>query len=104
MMSEPVAGETAVVDPLPFRYSRCTDGSKPAPSPLAQENRDGPELPDDAPPPSTVEPGDARSAAGTRRFRERLDLPDLRRGATRRLRPGQVDAGHLPDSGAQAGR
>lgn len=28
-------GETPVVDPAPFRYTRFTDGSRPIPSPLA---------------------------------------------------------------------
>ncbi len=35
LMAELVTGETPVVDPSPFRYSRFADGSKPAPSPLA---------------------------------------------------------------------
>jgi glycine/D-amino acid oxidase-like deaminating enzyme len=35
LMAELVTGETPVVDPSPFRYNRFTDGSKPAPSPLA---------------------------------------------------------------------
>jgi glycine/D-amino acid oxidase-like deaminating enzyme len=35
LMAQLVMGETPVVDPSPFRYSRFTDGSKPAPSPLA---------------------------------------------------------------------
>ena len=35
LMAELVTGETPVVDPSPFRYSRFSDGSKPAPSPLA---------------------------------------------------------------------
>jgi glycine/D-amino acid oxidase-like deaminating enzyme len=35
LMAELVAGETPVVDPTPFRYSRFTDGSRPQPSPLA---------------------------------------------------------------------
>ncbi len=34
LMAELVAGETPVVDPTPFRYSRFTDGSRPQPSPL----------------------------------------------------------------------
>ena len=34
-MAELVTGETPVVDPTPFRYSRFTDGSRPQPSPLA---------------------------------------------------------------------
>jgi glycine/D-amino acid oxidase-like deaminating enzyme len=34
LMAELVAGETPVVDPTPFRYSRFTDGSNPRPSPL----------------------------------------------------------------------
>jgi hypothetical protein len=33
-MAEIVAGETPVVDPTPFRYSRFTDGTRPVPSPL----------------------------------------------------------------------
>ena len=33
-MAELVTGETPVVDPAPFRYSRFTDGSRPRPSPL----------------------------------------------------------------------
>ncbi len=35
LMAELVTGETPVVDPAPFRYSRFTDGSRPKPSPLA---------------------------------------------------------------------
>ena len=35
LMAELVLGETPVVDPEPFRYSRFTDGSHPRPSPLA---------------------------------------------------------------------
>jgi glycine/D-amino acid oxidase-like deaminating enzyme len=35
LMAEIVTGETPVVDPTPFRYSRFTDGSRPRPSPLA---------------------------------------------------------------------
>jgi glycine/D-amino acid oxidase-like deaminating enzyme len=35
LMAELVMGETPVVDPAPFRYSRFTDGSRPRPSPLA---------------------------------------------------------------------
>jgi glycine/D-amino acid oxidase-like deaminating enzyme len=35
LMAEIVTGETPVVDPAPFRYSRFTDGSRPQPSPLA---------------------------------------------------------------------
>ena len=35
LMAELVMGETPVVDPAPFRYSRFTDGSRPLPSPLA---------------------------------------------------------------------
>ncbi len=35
LMAELVLGETPVVDPAPFRYSRFTDGSRPLPSPLA---------------------------------------------------------------------
>ncbi|HXT78953.1 MAG TPA: FAD-binding oxidoreductase [Acetobacteraceae bacterium] len=35
LMAELVTGETPVVDPTPFRYSRFTDGSRPRPSPLA---------------------------------------------------------------------
>lgn len=35
LMAELVMGETPVVDPSPFRYSRFTDGSRPQPSPLA---------------------------------------------------------------------
>ncbi len=35
LMAELVMGETPVVDPGPFRYSRFTDGSRPQPSPLA---------------------------------------------------------------------
>jgi glycine/D-amino acid oxidase-like deaminating enzyme len=35
LMAEIVTGETPVVDPAPFRYSRFTDGSRPRPSPLA---------------------------------------------------------------------
>jgi glycine/D-amino acid oxidase-like deaminating enzyme len=34
LMAELVTGETPVVDPTPFRYSRFTDGSRPQPSPL----------------------------------------------------------------------
>jgi glycine/D-amino acid oxidase-like deaminating enzyme len=34
LMAEIVTGETPVVDPTPFRYSRFTDGSRPLPSPL----------------------------------------------------------------------
>jgi hypothetical protein len=33
-MAEIVAGETPVVDPTPFRFSRFSDGSRPLPSPL----------------------------------------------------------------------
>jgi glycine/D-amino acid oxidase-like deaminating enzyme len=35
LMAELVTGETPVVDPSPFRYNRFTDGTRPAPSPLA---------------------------------------------------------------------
>jgi glycine/D-amino acid oxidase-like deaminating enzyme len=35
LMAEIVMGETPVVDPSPFRYSRFTDGTRPRPSPLA---------------------------------------------------------------------
>jgi glycine/D-amino acid oxidase-like deaminating enzyme len=35
LMAELIMGETPVVDPAPFRYSRFTDGSRPKPSPLA---------------------------------------------------------------------
>jgi glycine/D-amino acid oxidase-like deaminating enzyme len=35
LMAQLVTGETPVVDPSPFRYSRFMDGSRPAPSPLA---------------------------------------------------------------------
>lgn len=35
LMAELVTGDTPVVDPTPFRYSRFTDGSRPLPSPLA---------------------------------------------------------------------
>jgi glycine/D-amino acid oxidase-like deaminating enzyme len=35
LMAELVMGETPVVDPAPFRYSRFTDGTRPRPSPLA---------------------------------------------------------------------
>jgi glycine/D-amino acid oxidase-like deaminating enzyme len=35
LMAELVMGETPVVDPTPFRYSRFTDGTRPRPSPLA---------------------------------------------------------------------
>jgi glycine/D-amino acid oxidase-like deaminating enzyme len=35
LIAELVTGETPVVDPSPFRYSRFSDGSKPSPSPLA---------------------------------------------------------------------
>ena len=35
LMAEMVMGDTPVVDPFPFRYSRFTDGSRPQPSPLA---------------------------------------------------------------------
>jgi glycine/D-amino acid oxidase-like deaminating enzyme len=34
LMAELVTGETPVVDPTPFRYSRFTDGTHPRPSPL----------------------------------------------------------------------
>ena len=34
LMAEIVTGETPVVDPTPFRYSRFTDGTRPVPSPL----------------------------------------------------------------------
>ncbi len=34
LMAEIVAGETPVVDPAPFRFSRFSDGSHPLPSPL----------------------------------------------------------------------
>jgi glycine/D-amino acid oxidase-like deaminating enzyme len=34
LMAELVTGETPVVDPTPFRYSRFTDGTRPRPSPL----------------------------------------------------------------------
>jgi glycine/D-amino acid oxidase-like deaminating enzyme len=34
LMAELVVGETPIVDPTPFRYSRFTDGSRPQPSPL----------------------------------------------------------------------
>jgi glycine/D-amino acid oxidase-like deaminating enzyme len=35
LMAELVLGETPVVDPLPFRYNRFSDGTRPKPSPLA---------------------------------------------------------------------
>jgi glycine/D-amino acid oxidase-like deaminating enzyme len=35
LMADLVMGETPVVDPAPFSYSRFTDGSRPRPSPLA---------------------------------------------------------------------
>ena len=35
LMAELVAGETPVVDPAPFRYSRFSDGTRPEPYPLA---------------------------------------------------------------------
>ena len=35
LMAQIVTGETPVVNPAPFRYSRLTDGSWPRPSPLA---------------------------------------------------------------------
>jgi glycine/D-amino acid oxidase-like deaminating enzyme len=35
LMAELVLGETPVVDPTPFRYSRFSDGTRPRPSPLA---------------------------------------------------------------------
>jgi glycine/D-amino acid oxidase-like deaminating enzyme len=35
LMAELVAGDTPVVDPAPFRYSRFLDGTRPEPSPLA---------------------------------------------------------------------
>jgi glycine/D-amino acid oxidase-like deaminating enzyme len=35
LMAELVMGETPVVDPTPFRFSRFSDGSRPRPSPLA---------------------------------------------------------------------
>ncbi len=35
LMAELVMGETPVVDPAPFRYSRFIDGTRPKPSPLA---------------------------------------------------------------------
>jgi glycine/D-amino acid oxidase-like deaminating enzyme len=35
LMAELVMGDTPVVDPAAFRYSRFTDGSRPSPSPLA---------------------------------------------------------------------
>ncbi len=35
LMADLVSGETPVVDPAPFRFSRFTDGSRPRPSPLA---------------------------------------------------------------------
>ncbi|MFL5284320.1 MAG: NAD(P)/FAD-dependent oxidoreductase, partial [Rhodopila sp.] len=35
LVAELVTGETPVVDPSPFRYNRFTDGTRPAPSPLA---------------------------------------------------------------------
>jgi glycine/D-amino acid oxidase-like deaminating enzyme len=35
LMAELVMGETPVVDPSPFRYSRFLDGTRPKPSPLA---------------------------------------------------------------------
>jgi len=35
LMAELVTGETPVVDPSPFRYSRFSDGTRPRPSPLA---------------------------------------------------------------------
>jgi glycine/D-amino acid oxidase-like deaminating enzyme len=35
LMAELVMGETTVVDPTPFRYSRFLDGTRPKPSPLA---------------------------------------------------------------------
>jgi glycine/D-amino acid oxidase-like deaminating enzyme len=34
LMAELVMGETPVVDPTPFRYSRFVDGTRPRPSPL----------------------------------------------------------------------
>jgi len=34
LMAQLVMGDTPVVDPAPFRYSRFTDGSRPMPSPL----------------------------------------------------------------------
>jgi glycine/D-amino acid oxidase-like deaminating enzyme len=34
LMAQLVMGETPVVDPVPFRYSRFTDGTRPRPSPL----------------------------------------------------------------------
>jgi glycine/D-amino acid oxidase-like deaminating enzyme len=35
LMAELVLGETPVVDPAPFRFSRFSDGTRPKPSPLA---------------------------------------------------------------------
>ncbi|HBK06264.1 MAG TPA: D-amino-acid oxidase [Acetobacteraceae bacterium] len=35
LMAEIVVGETPVVDPVPFRYNRFSDGTRPRPSPLA---------------------------------------------------------------------
>ncbi len=35
LMAQLVMGESPVVDPTPFRYSRFTDGTRPRPSPLA---------------------------------------------------------------------
>jgi glycine/D-amino acid oxidase-like deaminating enzyme len=35
LMAELVMGETPVVDPSPFRYTRFVDGTRPRPSPLA---------------------------------------------------------------------
>jgi glycine/D-amino acid oxidase-like deaminating enzyme len=35
LMAEQVSGETPVVDPRTFRYSRFTDGTRPRPSPLS---------------------------------------------------------------------
>ncbi|HEX2942200.1 MAG TPA: FAD-binding oxidoreductase, partial [Rhodopila sp.] len=35
LLAELVTGETPVVDPSPFRYSRFLDGTRPKPSPLA---------------------------------------------------------------------
>jgi glycine/D-amino acid oxidase-like deaminating enzyme len=35
LMAEIVMGETPVVDPSPFRYSRYSDPTRPRPSPLA---------------------------------------------------------------------
>ena len=34
LMAELVTGDTPVVDPAPFRYSRFSDGTRPRPSPL----------------------------------------------------------------------